>query len=302
MDSSLLLKIGRDIASEAAQAIQSSAVQLGRYTGIIGKSGDRTKRGDWLVEEALRQIVPRVLQQSRCPGAVIICEETGYWTVGDPAASEAIFLIIDPVDGSNNLRPHPTPRPFVAFSIALGLLAAARQPGNFAAVSAGVIRDIFHDEEYYASRGGGAWLNGARLHSSPVTELAEAFIGMSLDRSGERLQTMLQAGLLDLLLQTSRQRRLGLSTLDLCRVASGDYDAQVSLSGDAKVHDLAAARLIVEEAGGCLLLGRNNQPVNDDQVLAQVLSPGSNLSAVGFQFLASGNEALLAKLRAILGW
>ena len=288
--------MAREIAKRVTEIVRDSS-DLGMYTGTIGRSGDKTKYGDQLVENGLRAIVPLVLEKYQLKSSVVISEEEGQRIIGSGNPSESIFMIIDPVDGSNNMRKHPTPRPFLGFSIALGLMSELMNEGTFRAVRVGLVRDIFHDEEYSAVRGQGAFLNGIRLQSSPVTELSDVFLGVSLDRRGSELQTILDDGILELLMKTKCQRRLGLTTLDLCRVASGDYDAHITLSGGVKVHDVAAAKLIVEEAGGVVGLYRDKAEVSLQPWLRELYhSNGQGNQTISFKLLAAGNQELYKKI------
>lgn len=300
MNTTTLLIVAQRIAAEISMVIQKS-VGLGEYTGAVGAGGDRTKKGDQIVEDALRQTVPVTLQEYGIQHCVIVSEETGRWSLGDPEQAETIFMIIDPIDGSNNMRPHHTPRPFLGFSIALGTLKQLREKGTFAAVEVGVVRDVFHGEEYYATRGGGAYLGGSKLNTSQVAEMEETVIGTSLDRVGEKMEALFESGLHDLLVATKCQRRIGSTALDLCMVASGDYDAYVTLGGGAKVHDIAAAQLVIEEAGGLVELFYRGKPANDGKHLLDLFEKGAEgVRDISFQIIASGNRGLATKIEKIV--
>lgn len=49
-----------------------------------------------------------------------------------------------------------------------------------------------------------------------------------------------------------RIRLLGSVAIELCYVADGTYDAFLDIRGNLRVVDIAAAKLIVEEAGGII--------------------------------------------------
>jgi myo-inositol-1(or 4)-monophosphatase len=300
MENDILFAIARDIAKRVGEIIERSS-DLGAYTGAIGEAGDRVRYGDQLVENGLKAIIPFVLEKYHVPGAVIISEESGQWEVFNPHESDGIFMIIDPIDGSRNLRPHPTPRPFVAFSIALGTMADLTRLGTFDAVRVGLIRDIFHKEEYYAGRGRGSYLNGLKLRASPVTDIGEAVLGASFDGRPAMKQSLLEQGIAKATAAARYLRRLGLSTLDLCRVASGDYDAHISLSGGVKILDIAAAKLIIEEAGGTLALFYKGKQANNVPWLSDLYnSKGANLKTFQFKIVAAGNTSLLQQVLSFL--
>ncbi|MFZ2189556.1 MAG: inositol monophosphatase family protein [Candidatus Magasanikiibacteriota bacterium] len=301
MNLSNLLQIAREISDTVSLKVKNTQ-SLGNYIGTIGMSGDQTKVGDQTVENELKNIVPIILKKYNINNYWLVSEETGQLMVGEiNENSDGIFLIIDPIDGSNNLRPHGTPKPFVGFSIAIGTLNDLFSDGKFSAVSAGVVRDIFHDETYWTIKGRGSHLENISLVSSPVTDLSDTVLGVSLDRMGEKLQKNFDLGIYDLLLNTRFQRRLGLSSLDLCRVATGDYDVHVSLNGDIKVHDIAAVKMIIEEAGGIVELYKDNKLVNNEKWLLELFKKGNQgIKDIKFSLIAAGNKDLLEKVKKYL--
>jgi myo-inositol-1(or 4)-monophosphatase len=77
-----------------------------------------------------------------------------------------------------------------------------------------------------------------------------------------------------------RKRYLGTNALEVCLVACGKYDAFVDLRGMNRVTDIAAAYLILKEAGGIIV---DERGVNVDVELL----PTSRLS-----FVAAANITL----------
>lgn len=299
MTDEVLLQIAKKIASHVSEKIQTTS-NLGALTNTVGEGGDQTKQGDQVVENELRIITPIVMKELGVPACLVISEETGIWTIQDTTVPDSIFLIIDPIDGSNNMRPHPTPKPCVAFSIGVGYMHDLVQDGTFQAIRVGLIRDIFYNDVYSGVRGKGAFLDEIPVHVSPIRDPLVSTIGTSLDRTHDRLQQILDKGLLPLLMATKCQRRLGSTALDLCRVATGDYDAYVSLSGEVKIHDIAAAKLIIEEAGGVLHLYHGTKNVTDDNWLRQLYQGGNKaLGQLKFEIMA-GNEPLIQQLRHLV--
>ena len=143
--------------------------------------------------------------------------------------------IVDPIDGTNNFV---NGLPHFAVSVALVKNGRARL---------GVIYNPVSGECFYASEGGGAFLNGIPLPLR-LTEkkLSEAIAGVEIKylRSGKlssRMSTLAPFGTI---------RSMGSSTLDWCYLASGRYDVYVH--GGQKLWDYAAGALIFTEAGGQL--------------------------------------------------
>ncbi len=105
----------------------------------------------------------------------------------------------------------------------------------------GYVYDFGADEEWYAIRGGGAFLDGAPLTGSP-----RDFIEMlSLEATratliGESLEVLAPL--------TDRVRVMGAQALTYCHMAAGRTDAVVCLKPSRAV-DFAAAQLVVRERG-----------------------------------------------------
>ena len=108
-----------------------------------------------------------------------------------------------------------------------------------------VIHNPVTGELYTARRGGGAFLNGERIHVSAIAELGGATLvhaGLGLFREAGRWESFVR--LVD---ATERQRGFGdYSGYGL--VAEGK--AELYLEVDLKPWDLAPCKILVEEAGG----------------------------------------------------
>ncbi len=143
---------------------------------------------------------------------------------------------VDPLDGTTNFA-HGYPQ--FAVSIALA------RDGELVL---GLVHDPMREETFTALRGGGARLNGAPITVSETDELGRALLatGFPPDR---RLRAAFYLTFVRLALERGQcVRRAGAASLDLCYVACGRLDG----FWEWKLHpwDLAAGRLIVEEAGG----------------------------------------------------
>ena len=115
-----------------------------------------------------------------------------------------------------------------------------------------VVYDPVRREEFIASRGRGAQLNGHRIRVSERKELQEALVGTGIPFLGhcnEHLDCYTQA----LAAVTGRSmgvRRGGAAALDLAYVAAGRLDGfwEMGLSE----WDIAAGALLIQEAGGLI--------------------------------------------------
>ena len=105
----------------------------------------------------------------------------------------------------------------------------------------GYVYDFGADEEWTATRGGGAFLNGAPLRERPkdVLEILsfEATTTAVRRRSAARFVGIAE-----------RLRVMGSLAITLCHLAAGRVDGVVSLK-PARSVDIAAAQLLVREQG-----------------------------------------------------
>ena len=147
--------------------------------------------------------------------------------------------IIDPIDGTTNFVygiPH--------FAISIACVFKGK-------VEHAVVLDPSKREEFTASRGKGAMLNGRRLRVSDRKSLSGALISTGIpfgDKTLPHLKPYLESMENILEQQTSGIRRMGAASLDLAYVAAGRYDGfwEMKLSP----WDMAAGMLLVTEAGG----------------------------------------------------
>ena len=154
-----------------------------------------------------------------------------------PRVSGSDFVwVVDPIDGTVNFA-HGFPHS--------GASVAVTRRG--VTVAAGIY-DPFRDELFLAEKGKGATLNGRPLRVGPAPKLEDALLitGFAYDR---HLKAAKYAGFVrDFLRRAQDLRRSGSAALDLAWVAAGRID------GFWEFHlspwDVAAGRLLVEEAGG----------------------------------------------------
>jgi myo-inositol-1(or 4)-monophosphatase len=139
-----------------------------------------------------------------------------------------LVWIVDPIDGT---RGYLAGREDWCVSVALVENASPVLAAVFAPAS---------DEFFFAARGQGAARNGVAIQVTPGTELDFSRIAGPKPLV-ERLSR--SAG------EVVLHPRIGSLALRLCRVAQGSLDAAFA-GGQSRDWDLAAANLIVQEAGG----------------------------------------------------
>lgn len=220
------------LATAVEAALFSGRIQRKyfRQTLQIDKKGpiDLVTAADLEVEREFRQLVA-----TRFPSHSVLGEEQGSGT----APSDARFRwIIDPIDGTTN------------FAHGLALFCASIALEIDGQLAVGAVYDPIAEELFTAERGVGAWLNGAPLRVSDCDQLLNALLCTGFPYSvREKRQQMVDVfGVF--LGEAQGVRRLGSAALDLCYVAAGRFDG----FWEERLHpwDMAAAVLIVEEAGG----------------------------------------------------
>ena len=197
----------------------------------ISKKGtiDLVTDVDVAIERMFRSLVA-----DRYPDHDVLGEELGAPS-GDRPRSPHCW-IFDPIDGTTNFT-HGLP--IFCASLALeidGTLAVA------------AVYDPTRDELFTAERGRGAWLNGQPMRVSGVPELVDALLvtGFPYTVHTDPEETL---GLFGRFITRSRAvRRLGSAALDVCYVAAGRMDG--FWEQGLGPWDIAAAALLVEEAGG----------------------------------------------------
>ncbi len=143
--------------------------------------------------------------------------------------------IIDPLDGTVNFA---RGIPQYCTSIAL------EENGT---PIAGVVYDPVKDELFEAERGGGARLNGRAIRVSECRRIEESILALGFFKSEETIRRSL--GIFsDLVFRARKIRIMGAAALDGCYVACGRFDAYLEYG--IRRWDVAAARILIEEAGG----------------------------------------------------
>ena len=211
-----------DLLRDAAREAGALALQLrGEGLTVWSKAGGSpVTNADIAVDDFLKQR----LRAAR-PDYGWLSEETA----DDPARLKARRLfIVDPIDGT---RSYMKDGPWWVTALAV---VEDGQP------TAAAIYAPVQDEAYEAVAGGGARMNGATIHASAATTLAQcAMLGDA------RLFTRpIWAEPWPPMQVTARNA----IAYRMALVAGGGYDAAVSLSSKAD-WDLAASTLIAREAG-----------------------------------------------------
>ncbi len=182
------------------------------------------------VDKACEELVVAMIREA-FPDHDVLAEENDYTTTG-----AGCKWIIDPLDGTTN---YAHGFPWFAVSIALEVRGE---------VQLGVIYHPMRDELFTAVKGKRAFLNGWPLHVSRREPLKNALLatGFPYDRTRDNENNF--AHFEDFQMAARAVRRFGAAALDLAYVAAGRLDGYWECK--LKPWDVAAGKLLVEEAGG----------------------------------------------------
>lgn len=224
-----MINIALRAARKAGENIVRASDDLDRVEVIAKGVNDFVSEVDMKAEQDITYHL-----QKAYPDHAILGEEGGL--TGDEDAE--YLWIIDPLDGTTN---------FVRGIPHYGISIACLHRGK---LEHAVVVDPVRREEFTASRGRGAQLNGRRLRVSQRNSLDGALLGTGIpfkNHCDDKLEAYSKS-IEQLAGQCAGIRRAGAASLDLAYVAAGRLDAfwEVGLSR----WDIAAGALLVREAGG----------------------------------------------------
>lgn len=224
-----MINIALRAARKAGENIVRASDDLDRIEVVAKGVNDFVSEVDIAAE---KEIVYQL--QKAYPEHAILGEETGL-----TGSEDAAFRwVIDPLDGTTNFA-----RGIPHYAVSIACLHKGK-------LEHAVIVDPVRREEFTASRGRGAALNGRRIRVSKRTSLNGALLGTGIPFKGhcdDRLEAYAKS--LEILAgQCAGIRRAGAASLDLAYVAAGRLDGFWEIG--LEQWDIAAGALLVREAGG----------------------------------------------------
>jgi fructose-1,6-bisphosphatase/inositol monophosphatase family enzyme len=216
-----------DVARDAA--LEAGALALSRFRQpheiTVKGRGDLLTETDLAVETLLHRAI-----KAEFPKHELLSEETASKTPLD-----GWVWVIDPIDGTRNFV---SGIPFFCVNIALSY--------NGDPVVA-VTHDPNHEETFWATQGGGAWVNDSPIRASVAPTVAASVLGVDLGYDDDRGRALIHL-LHELFPGVQSVRIPGSAALGMAYAAAGRYDLFVH-------HylfpwDIAAGILLVREAGG----------------------------------------------------
>jgi myo-inositol-1(or 4)-monophosphatase len=222
----------------ALRAARKAGELIARATESLDRLEVESKSANDYVTEVDRAAEKEILYHlgKAYPDHAFLGEEGG---VSGNADSEYRWLI-DPLDGTTNFI-----RGIPHFAVSIACEYRGR-------LEHAVVLDPIRREEFTASRGRGAQLNGRRIRVSKLDGLGGALLGTGIpfkERQTEHMDAYIST-LHTLAAQSGGIRRAGSAALDLAYVAAGRLDAfwEIGLAP----WDIAAGALLIREAGGLI--------------------------------------------------
>jgi myo-inositol-1(or 4)-monophosphatase len=216
------LAVSKEAKDAVARVLAELPTRFEREPGIgQGEGGDETTAIDRAAERAV------LARFDGVDDVTFISEEAGR--LGDGGT----HVVIDPIDGSLNAK-----RGIGFFSLSV---AVASGP-TMRDVEFGFVHDFGTEEEWTATRGEGARLNGHVLDGERPKDRIEILSFEATRTASVAEKAAAVVGL------AYRLRIMGSLALSLCHLAAGRVDAVCSLK-PARSVDIAAAQLLVRERG-----------------------------------------------------
>lgn len=222
------LELCRAAASDIKRVLDELPTRAEREPVLAtGVGGDETTAIDEAAERAVVAHLERLHRNGH--EFLLVSEELGERAFGDSQTR----VIVDPIDGSVNAK-----RGLRHFCLSV----AVSEGPVYGDVVFGYVYDFGSGEEWTATRGGGAQLDGRPLGRVKPKDKVEILA----------LEGTLSASVADKAVALTgfahRFRIMGSLALSLCQLAAGRLDAVCSLR-DARAVDIAAAQLVVSECG-----------------------------------------------------
>lgn len=229
-------KLCNDVAEAITQAV-SGLVGKPEASEIIriGADGTPTEKIDEVAENAALRVLEEDGRSIR-----LVSEELGEKIIGK---KPEFTFVLDPIDGTFNAVNNI---PFFCVPIAIG-------NSDLSDIKYGYVKNLVNGDIYTAEKGKGTYFKtpnlntGIRIHVSSIPELSQLSVisyvyrphAIAINNHNVR-----------------RVRVFGCAALELCYIASGIFDAFIDMRSMLRVTDIAAGKLIVEEAGGRVTDGK----------------------------------------------
>jgi myo-inositol-1(or 4)-monophosphatase len=214
---------------------------LARKAGAFIRKESETFKSSHIEYKGLNNLVSYVDKEAEkmlVAGLEKMFPEAGFITEEGTAThnDDHYKWIIDPLDGTTNFI-HGIP----TFAVSIALIRGDK-------VVLGVVYEVNHDECFYATESGDAYLNGKVMRVSDNKVLKQSLVATGFPfHDFERMPEYMRI-LHRFMEKTHGLRRIGSAAVDLAYVASGRFEGFFEYNLNA--WDVAAGVLLVKRAGG----------------------------------------------------
>ena len=178
----------------------------------------------------------------------------------DPGSCGGVAWYIDPIDGTTNFVNQRR-----NYAVSIGCWKDERP-------LFGLVLDVEREELYWAKAGGGAWKNGSAIHVSGRSQVSDLLLTTPCIQHTFLEEHPRRGDMLRLARAVRAVRSLGSVALELCQLSSGGADMFVTVRSAPWDHN--AARVILQEAGGCICTMEGEElPLNSKTTVAAFNSP-----------------------------
>jgi myo-inositol-1(or 4)-monophosphatase len=277
---------GLGLSAADVDGLTALAAEAARAAGDLVRAGDgsrpavaSTKSSPTDVVTAMDRASERLLRDllaERRPDDGLLGEEEAGLRPG----TTGLTWVLDPIDGTVNYL-YRIPAYAVSVAVVTG---DPRVPGEWSTV-AGCVHHVVTAQTWTAGHGRGAAADGVPLRLEPLADdLGTALVGTGFGYRPARRAAQARV-FAEIAPHVRDLRRIGSAALDLCAVAEGRLD--LFYERGLNVWDLAAAALVVTEAGGTVS-GLEGRPLGDRTVIAGAASLCERLEPL---LVAAGADA-----------
>ena len=237
------------------------------------------------IDEVSEKAIFRSLKSDLGKSFVFLSEEVGEVPNIARANEETPIVVCDPLDGSHNAEAG-----IPLFSLALSVISptSQNQNRNFGNVSNALITSIKTEDEFFAEKGKGSFLNGRRMKpvdGATSQEIQTLLVETSdVDYLRDKILNKLSRA------DVNKTRLLGTAAITYCMLAAGSAQAMIfAQPGGARTIDSPAGFLIAREAG-CVF---SNLTADAQDMTVENLEVGFSSRA---NIVGAANPTILASL------
>ncbi|MGC9516831.1 MAG: bifunctional fructose-bisphosphatase/inositol-phosphate phosphatase [Methanomicrobiales archaeon] len=270
-DLKLWMEVSKEIINKVERAVipYIGTKKAGKVV-MMGADGTPTK----LIDIKAETEVIKVLKNLEMP-VTLISEEIGQLKIGENPSET--YIVVDPLDGTSNAVKN-----IPAYGVSIAVAKKNKDYPTINNVNIGYVKNLATGDIYEAVKGQGSRINGEKAVPSNVEKLNDSSVGAFIYGSNVKK--------LDYICKRIRRMRImGSVAIELSYVSNKTYDAFIDLRDNLRIVDIAAAKLIVEEAGG-IVTNLNNETINGKLTVRDKTS-----------ILASSNEKLHNDILNVMG-